>query len=563
MTLVEEASRPMPARQEDHRSDLLLASALTILTILSRIPYRARMLYNWDAVQFALALQEYDVAKHQPHPPGYALYVVLGRLLNGLLGDPNLSYVVLAILASGATTFVVYFLARALYDRLVAVTAATFLAVSPLFWFYGSVALTYAGEALFASLVAYLAYQTLRGSERHLYLSAAYLGLAAGMRQSLFLLLFPLWLGSAVARIRQPRKLLLAIGVLTLAVLSWFLPMVWLTGGLSVYLRASEGLVASVIRPTSIFGDGSVQVALTQFRHLLESTAVGLGPLLLGILGFSVYQRRSGVGRPEWFLLGWILPPVAFYTLVHFGQAGYVLTFLPALVIFLSRLLVTLLQAGAARLARPPWRWALVGGVLGLLLFANTAFFVSAKPFPREFDTAGSGALKGSWMKTELHDWLWSRTAAALREHDSVLSTYVSAIRGLYDPEETVLITELGNPRSYPWLRHAMFYLPQFPIYQLQVGDRPKGFYAPQSAATMLLTPGTRIALPFRVKRLVWFVDYFNPGNPRPQGLQELELPHGRWLYVLPLGRRPVEYAGYTFVRDPAPQREARRATAR
>ncbi len=539
--------------------DLLLALGLSLLTVLSRVPYRARMLYNWDAVQFALALQEFDVAKHQPHPPGYVLYVVIGRLLNSLLGDPNQSYVVLAIVASGATTFVVYFLAKALYDRLTAVTAASLLAVSPLFWFYGSVALTYAGEALFASLVAYLAYQALLGSERHLYLSAAYLGLAAGVRQSLLPLLFPLWLGSAVIGIRRPAKLLLALGVMTLAVLTWFLPMVWLTGGFSVYLSASEDLFTTAVRPTSIFGEGGVSVVLAQFRYLLESTVVGLGPLLLAILGLPFYRRRYGFGRPEWFLLGWVLPPVGFYTLVHFGQAGYVLTFLPALVILLSRLLMVVLQAGAARLSRPTWRWALVGGVLGLLVLANTAFFVSAKPLPREFAAGTPESPKASWAKTDPHDWLWSRTAAALREHDGVLSTYVNAIRGLYDPRETVLITELGNPRSYPWLRHAMFYLSEYPIYQLQVGDKPRGFYASQSAATMVLTPGNRIALPPRVKRLVWFVDYFHPGNHRPPELQEVELPYGRWLYILPLGRRPLEYAGYTFVRDSP----SRRATVR
>jgi len=72
------------------RQDLLLALSLSALTLLSRWPYRARMLYNWDAVQFALALKEYDVAKHQPHPPGYILYVGLGRLLNSFLHDPTL-----------------------------------------------------------------------------------------------------------------------------------------------------------------------------------------------------------------------------------------------------------------------------------------------------------------------------------------------------------------------------------------------------------------------------------------------------------------------------------------
>jgi len=77
-------------RQEWNRHDLVLALSLSALTLLSRWPYRARMLYNWDAVQFALALKEYDVAKHQPHQPGYILYVGLGRLLNSFLHDPTL-----------------------------------------------------------------------------------------------------------------------------------------------------------------------------------------------------------------------------------------------------------------------------------------------------------------------------------------------------------------------------------------------------------------------------------------------------------------------------------------
>ncbi|MGH7301610.1 MAG: glycosyltransferase family 39 protein, partial [Candidatus Rokuibacteriota bacterium] len=132
--------------------DLCLALGLAVVTLLSRWPYRARMLYNWDAVQFALALREFDIAKHQPHPPGYVLYVGLGRALNASLGDPTLAYVALAMLFSAGSTFVVYGLGRRLYDRSTALVAASLLAVSPLFWFYGSVGLTYAGEA-FAALV--------------------------------------------------------------------------------------------------------------------------------------------------------------------------------------------------------------------------------------------------------------------------------------------------------------------------------------------------------------------------------------------------------------------------
>jgi hypothetical protein len=529
-------------------ADALIVGGLAALTLMSRWPYRARMLYNWDAVQFALALREFDIAKHQPHPPGYLLYVALGRLLNIPLGDPNLAYVALAMVFSAATTVAVYCLARALYDRVTAAAAATLLAVSPLFWFYGSVGLTYAGEAFGASLVAAFAYGALRGNPRSLYACAAALGLVGGIRQSVLVLLFPLCVACAIVGVRSLRRLMFAAALMVTAVLSWFLPMVWLTGGLRAYLRASTQLYGSVVLPTSVLG-GSLDVTLAQARYVLASVIVGLGPLALAVFALPLYARRAGWGRRDWFLVAWIVPPAAFYMLVHFGQAGYVLTFLPGLVILLSRVLVEAVTAGSERLRRPNWRWGLTAAALVPLCLVSTGFFVSARPMPREFNNRTGG----SWMwraKDEAHDWIMSRTAAALREHEAVIRTYVETIRAVYDPSDTALLTEVGNPRSYPWLRHAMFYMPEYAIYQVQLGDLPLGFYAPQSAATMILTPGSTIAVPRRILQLVWFVDHWDPAVPRPRGLQEIQLPYGRFLYVLPIGRGRVEHAGYTFVRD-------------
>lgn len=54
----------------------------------------------------------------------------------------------------------------------------------------------------------------------------------------------------------------------------------------------------------------------------------------------------------------------------------------------------------------------------------------------------------------------------------------------------------------------------------------------------------------YDVRQLVWFVDHWDTAAARPAGLREIEIPHGRYLYVLPVGRRPVRYAGYTLVRE-------------
>jgi hypothetical protein len=129
------------------------------------------------------------------------------------------------------------------------------------------------------------------------------------------------------------------------------------------------------------------------------------------------------------------------------------------------------------------------------------------------------------------------------------MATFVAAIRGLYPAEDTVVVTELGNTRSYPWLRHAMFYLPGYAVYELRIGDTIPGYYAPRLASAMTPLAHSHVELPAGVRRMVWFVDHWSPATERPPGLAEIELPHGRYLYVLPVGRKPIHYAGYTLVR--------------
>ena len=150
-----------------------------------------------------------------------------------------------------------------------------------------------------------------------------------------------------------------------------------------------------------------------------------------------------------------------------------------------------------------------------LLVLVNGAFFVSARPQIRDF-----GVPRPAWLQRahdEAFDWIFSRTAAALREHEDVVRTFVASIRGLFPPEETAIITELGNPRPYPWLRHAMFYLPEYPIYELRVGDAPPGVLRAPARAAMRPEADVEVTLPPSVKRLVWFVDHWSPSPSGPR----------------------------------------------
>ena len=91
----------------------LLASAVAI----SRFAFRSRYLYDLDSVNFALGLGRFDPRTHQPHPPGYFLYVCLGRLLTCVVHDANLALVLLSVVAATASVILIYLLALDWFGR--------------------------------------------------------------------------------------------------------------------------------------------------------------------------------------------------------------------------------------------------------------------------------------------------------------------------------------------------------------------------------------------------------------------------------------------------------------
>src|SRR5262249_13788986 len=143
---------------------------------------------------------------------------------------------------------------------------------------------------------------------------------------------------------------------------------------------------------------------------------------------------------------------------------------------------------------------------------------------------------------------LWSHSAAGLREQEAVIRDFVSAIRGQFDPRDTVLVTELGNPRSYPWFRHVMYYLPEYPAYFLRLDEASPGYLVSRDLSTMATVTERRVPLPALTRRVVWVVDEWDPELPRPAALEVCPLAYGRSLYVLRLQRGPVDYAGYRLV---------------
>ena len=510
------------------------------------------MLYNWDAVQFALALREFDIAKHQPHPPGLSAYVGLGRLVNATIGDPSQAYVALAMLFSAATTFVVYWLARALYGRATALAAAALLAVSPLFWFYGSVGLTYAGEAFGASLVALPRPRRPAGPRGHLYLGALALGLVGGLRLSVLVLLFPLWLAASGRIRRHPRRRAGSASrarVLAAAVLSWFLPLVWLSGGPAAYLAASRQLYASVVLPTSVLGGRP--------RHHAPPGAVppgvgGVGPRPPRRSPCSrcrVYVRRRGWRPRSGSCSAGSCPPAVFFALVHFGQAGYVLTFLPALVILLSRALSRRPAAARSGCAGPAGAGPCRGGAGTAAPRQHRLLRQRAAGAPRVRRRAQAGTPGAAARATRLTTGSCRaprRPPGARGGHPHLRRDHPRRVRS----RRHAAPDRARQPRARTrGCATPCTTCPSTTCTSSRVGE-VRGFYAPQSASTILLTPGDVIEIPRRVASSSgsWITGI--RGCPGPTASSRSSSPTAASSTCCRCDGEPAEHAGYTFVRD-------------
>ena len=114
------------------RMPLLQVAILGLLTVATRLPFRSRTLFNWDSVNFALGVIDFDVVQHRPHPPGYVLYVATARALTWLTKDPNTSLVCLSIAAGTLSVLLTYALGRRLFGARDAFLAGLLLLTSPL-----------------------------------------------------------------------------------------------------------------------------------------------------------------------------------------------------------------------------------------------------------------------------------------------------------------------------------------------------------------------------------------------------------------------------------------------
>ena len=429
-------------------SDRFAALALFLLTIVTRLPFLTHLLFNWDAANFAFALDSFDVTQHRPHPPGYPLFVLSGWLVRLVVHDANLALVLVSMTLSAAAVAATYWAGNRLFSRPVGLGAALLLLTSVTFWTYGAVALAYPALALASALALGLTAAS-PGRTTPLVLSLL-LGIASGFRPDLLLWLGPLW---AWTLLRSGWRSAVPAAALAFAlVLGWLVPTIVLSGGVDAYVAVMRAYVGiDVVTRYSVAAQGA-----SGFVTNLRDTAAYLVYALYAALPLLAWAMVKGFRQwrallrdlrlPAFALL--LAPPALFLPFIHVGDPGYVFTLLPPLLLLAAQaLLHRLLQPSS-----PHWQaWT----ILGLVVLANSAIFLDReRPL----------------------------TAWGLHRHDQALGETIAFVRDCCPPESTIILT-------YESFKLALYYLPEYPwlVYSDLTSTQGQGVDLPAGATRLLL----------------------------------------------------------------------------
>ncbi|MCX8001787.1 MAG: nucleoporin-interacting protein [Anoxybacillus mongoliensis] len=90
----------------------MVSIVLLLIVYISYIVYASPFAATWDEVDFALALDRYDLLAMQPHFPGYPYFIFGGMLVHSLVDNPAKALAIWNGLLMISATIPIYFLAK-------------------------------------------------------------------------------------------------------------------------------------------------------------------------------------------------------------------------------------------------------------------------------------------------------------------------------------------------------------------------------------------------------------------------------------------------------------------
>ncbi|MEA2336679.1 MAG: hypothetical protein QOE82_686, partial [Thermoanaerobaculia bacterium] len=296
------------------------------VVLVSRILTAPRTPWENDEFLFAEAVRNFDPSRYHPHPPGFPLLVIVGKVFAWFVHDPWRALVVFSIVAAPIGFMAI---ARAfrnwIGDPNLAICGALIYYFSASMLVHGTLALSDGPAMMFLGLALFaISSPHDEEHERNAIAIGIWTSAAIGTRPQLFVPIAPMLI-IAMLQMRTMRQRAGCVIAFGLVSAMWFLPLVDAAGGLEatrLYETKQAQYVAAHDATISRGGKSMTQLAVRFLFHPWGTKYVTL-PLFacvfFGIAAFVRLLRRDRLRSTLWpfllftivqlvFELGWMDP---------------------------------------------------------------------------------------------------------------------------------------------------------------------------------------------------------------------------------------------------------------
>lgn len=417
------------------RQDIFLSILFFTIGILTRILLLPKMQTHIDSSSYSLALIHYSFQQDTPAPPGYPLYFGMAKLFFFITHDPYVALLYVSVLFSGVGSVVFFLIGKSIANKATGVIAALLFLSAPTFYFFGLTAYVYLLVAIMTTLVVWCAYEISFKQKKYAMLFGFLYAISLGVRPQELITTFPIFLYGLFSLSYYQR--VRALFAFIIFFLLWFLPFLYIVGGIRKYIEYSLR-AASLALPSP-----SMTYFLTRKFELASGfyLTLGVGTIIIGVflgkLLLRFIQKKSfkpKVKKKIVFIIVWIIPSILFNFFIRSEHAGYQTGYLT---FFLFLLAYAIWELSNKRILY-------IVGLTAIVIVANLLLF---------FYDRDPGYIY-PYRQTSFH-------YSDLVRNDYVLSSKINFIKNNFIPQKTLVIS---GPIFW---RQARYYFPQYQIFEI------------------------------------------------------------------------------------------------
>ncbi|MDD3284854.1 MAG: DUF2723 domain-containing protein [Patescibacteria group bacterium] len=516
------------------KNNILSIIILSIITIITRIPFVSKYLFEWDSVQFALGMENFNIIHHQPHPPGYFFYIYSAKLLNFLIKNPNYSLIAVNIILCVVAAIIFFIICNKIFqNKLISFFASIIFITNPFVWFHSEFANVYMIDCLFSLIYFYLSYLIFIEKKNYTYLFSFLFAIGIGFRQSLIIFFSPLYIFSIIYFLlyhkRSIKKILINIIIFVVTNLFWILPTIYLSGGFAEFWNVTKFQYSSTSSQTSIFNLNKLLTTAKQTFNTIKLFLYSGGIISFILLYYIILRKIKFAKKTKILLLLWFLPSFLFYCLIHLGKVGYIMTIAPIIPIVGIWIIYTTKSLTKKYI------------IIFIIIIIQLIFFL--------FDLEPKN--------TKLNHLLinvspYKINTQTIKYNDSRLREIITSLEK-YDPKDTIILSEGDSPyimqrtNFIKDIRHLNYYLPQHYIYYL-FNDKSITRYYMYKGIDRRLLYQSYIPIEKTVKNIILVTDGYNYDI---YNFEYLDIHLTENIYYKNISDMDeFEYLGYRFVKQ-------------